>query len=110
MNQQALDRAERRQLQTLEARRLIWEGAFLLDARSREEFVCSHLLQGAISLPLECSDAEIQRLLPDPMAPILCYSNQHDRAQHLIARLNRLGYCHAYGIAGGLQPFTTAER
>lgn len=109
MNQPALDRAERRQLQTLEARRLIWEGALVLDARSKEEFDHSHL-QGAISVSMERSDAEIQRLLPDSMVPILCYSNRQDRAQHLIAKLRRLGYSHAYGIDGGFQPFTTAER
>lgn len=109
VNQPALDRAERRQLQTLQARRLIWEGALVLDARSKEEFDRSHL-QGAISMPLECRDAEILRLLPDPMVPILCYSNGQNRAQELMAKLKRLGYGHAYGIACGLQLFTTVDR
>ena len=89
----------------MEARRLIWEGAELLDARGLDEFTTSHL-EGARNL---CSDAgtwEIRRVLPQLDAPIICYSNGNGRATALACRLLELGYPHVFALEGGLNGFS----
>ncbi len=105
----ALQRARRRQLPPLEARRLIWEGAILLDVRTARDSSAAHI-RGAEVVPIDLGDGGLTQRLPDRSAPILCISDGQTLSQALLERLRQLGYSHAYGIAGGLGQFLTAAR
>jgi phage shock protein E len=109
LDEPALQRARRRQLPPLEARRLIWEGAILLDVRTAQDSSAAHI-KGAEVVPIDLGDGCLTQRLPDRSAPILCYSDGQTLSQALVERLRQLGYSHAYGIAGGLAQFLTAAR
>ncbi|MCP9773467.1 rhodanese-like domain-containing protein [Synechococcus sp. Tobar12-5m-g] len=101
-------RSRLRRIGLLEARRLIWEGAELLDARGLDEFTISHL-EGARNLSSQAGTWEIRRALPSLDAPIICYSNGNGRATALACRILDLGYTYVFGLEAGLNGFVTTE-
>lgn len=97
-------RARPLHIQALEARRLIWEGAELVDARGLEEFTSSHL-EGARNLCSKADNWNIHTALPQLDAPIICYSNEGKRATSLAFRLLDLGYHYVFALKGGMRDF-----
>jgi len=92
----------------MEARRLIWEGAELLDARGFDEFTSSHL-EGAKNLSSQAGSRDIRKALPQIDAPIICYSNHNGRATTLACRIMDLGYPYVFGLEGGLQCMAASD-
>ncbi len=93
-------RAERQDLQPLEVRRMLWEGATLVQ-RKRP---LSDSLQGAILLGEEMESDQIRALLPDTSQPLLCVGIGSEEAIHasavqLAEHLLNLGYRHVFCLA-----------
>ena len=101
-------RSRLRRIGSLETRRLIWEGAELLDARGLDEFTTSHL-EGARHLSSDAGTWEIRRALPRLEAPIICYSNGHRRSTALACRILGLGYPYVVALEGGLNGFSAEQ-
>jgi rhodanese-related sulfurtransferase len=104
MSERFQQRARPLHIQALEARRLIWEGAELVDARGLEEFTSSHL-EGAHNLGSQADNWDIHTALTDLDAPIVCYSNEGKRATSLAFRLLDLGYHYVFALKGGMADF-----
>jgi hypothetical protein len=95
-----LPRAERQDLQPLEVRRMLWEGATLVQ-RKRP---LSDSLQGAILLEEEMEAGQVRALLPDTSQPLLCVGLGSEDAIHasavqLAEHLLNLGYRHVFCLA-----------
>ena len=95
-----LTRAERQELQPLEVRRLLWEGATLV----QRKHPLRDSLQGAIQLLAETEAAEIRSLLPDLAYPLLCVGRGREGAARadavqLAENLLDLGYRHVFCLA-----------
>jgi rhodanese-related sulfurtransferase len=101
-------KAELRRLQPIEVRRLIWEGAALLDARNLEEFTFAHL-ESALRVEVSAPAHEIRKLLPSLEQPIICYSNGNERGRSLGLRLIDLGYLYVFVLENGIRQFQSDE-
>jgi phage shock protein E len=81
-----------------EARRLVNEGATLLDVRSATEFASGHLT-GAKNIPVgELSEHLSQ--LPDKRAPIVVYCRSGGRSSRAKQILEGAGYAAVYDLGG----------
>jgi hypothetical protein len=95
-----LTRAKRQDLQPLEVRRLLWEGATLV----QRKHPLRDSLKGAIQLLAETEAVEIRSLLPDLAHPLLCVGRDRGRAARadalqLAENLLDLGYRHVFCLA-----------
>jgi rhodanese-related sulfurtransferase len=83
------------EIDTDEARRLLEEGAQLVDVLPRNTYLEEHL-PDAISLPLAEIEAAPARL--DPAKPVIvyCYDYQCDLSPRAAARLEQLGFVEVY--------------
>lgn len=102
-------RAERQELQALEVRRMLWEGATLV----QRKHPLSESLQGAILLEPEMEAHQIRGLLPDTSQPLLCVGfcsdgAVHDSAVRLADHLLNLGYRHVFCLASGIRELMAA--
>jgi hypothetical protein len=93
-------RAERQDLQPLEVRRLLWEGATLVQRRHP----LGDALQGAVQLEAEMEPDRIRALLPDLAWPLLCIGRGSGgaiqaSAVQLEEDLLDLGYRHVFCLA-----------
>ena len=76
-------------------------GAVLLDIRDREEFDAG-TMPGALHLSRGKLEMNIESLVPDLTATILCFCNANHRGSLSAATLRDLGYDNARVIVGGL--------
>jgi hypothetical protein len=93
-------RAERQDLQPLEVRRLLWEGATLV----QRKHPLGEALQGAVQLEAAMEPDRIRALLPDPAWPLLCLGRGsggaiRPSAVQLAEELLDLGYRHVFCLA-----------
>lgn len=73
-----------------EARRLVRDGAVLLDVRSPEEFGAGHL-QGAVNLPVQVLEERLAELGPRDQA-VVVYCGSGIRSARAARTLRRAGY------------------
>lgn len=92
-----------------EARRLLAEGALLLDVRDAEEFAGGHL-EGARNLSRGKLEMKIGELAPDKAARIVCYCSAGNRGALAADTLRQMGYGNATSLAGGMRAFAPAAR
>jgi hypothetical protein len=107
--QEFIRRAECLELQPLEVRRMLWEGATLVQCKHPH----SDSLQGAILLAVEMGPRQIRALLPDITQPLLCVGLGRDGAVHasavrLAEHLLNLGYRHVFCLASGIREMLAA--
>jgi hypothetical protein len=93
-------RAERQDLQPLEVRRLLWEGATLV----QRKHPLGDALQGAVQLEASMEADRIRALLPDLAWPLLCIGRGSGgaiqaSAVQLAEDLLDLGYRHVFCLA-----------
>jgi rhodanese-related sulfurtransferase len=82
----------------LEARRLVAEGALLLDVRSIGEFQAGHL-DGAVHVPLHELEQRSRELGP-PERPIVVYCQSGVRSAQALRTLTRHGFQRVYNLGG----------
>ncbi|MCP9931969.1 hypothetical protein KBY82_14395 [Cyanobium sp. AMD-g] len=95
-----LTRAQRQDLQPLEVRRLLWEGATLV----QRKHPLGDSLQGAVQLEAEMEADRIGVLLPDLAYPLICAGRGRGgaiqcSAVQLAEDLLDLGYRHVFSLA-----------
>lgn len=95
-----LRRATCHELLPHEVRRMLWEGATLVQLRLPGE--AGLPVQGSVLLIPPLRQQETQCLLPDPDAPLLCVDGDGDRALTLADHLLGLGYRYVFTFAGRL--------
>ncbi|HLB59585.1 MAG TPA: rhodanese-like domain-containing protein, partial [Bdellovibrionota bacterium] len=88
-----------------EAKKLLDEGAYLLDVREPYEFELGHI-KGAELIPVgKISDSTTSFLPKDK--PILVYCHHGIRSQYAIKTLQQLGFSNAVHLAGGIDAWST---
>lgn len=99
-----LRRHQRRELLPLEARRLLWEGALLVQDGPEDGMIWSW--PGVVVLPPELESAGIRERLSDPTLPLVCvpaaelHRSTTPRAPDaLVERLRALGYGQVFSFA-----------
>ncbi len=80
---------------------LMNRGAIALDIRDPDEHANGHI-PGSINLSRGKLEMNVEGLVPDLDATILCYCNANNRGALSAASLRDLGYKNAKFIAGGL--------
>lgn len=80
-----------------EARRLLSEGARVIDVRRPAEFARDHLSQ-AVNVPLDDLAARIGKLVPDAQTPILLHCQGGVRSGMARRVLEKRGYTRAYNL------------
>lgn len=80
-----------RQAPAAHARKLLAEGALLIDVRSPAEFAGGHLPK-AINLPLDRLADELPRIAPDLSRPLLLHCQSGVRSASAASRAKALGY------------------
>jgi len=73
-----------------QARKLVQDGAFLLDVRTPEEFAKGHI-EGAVNIPVQ---ALAQRMgeLPPKERPVVLYCRSGNRSGTAVRMLRKAGY------------------
>lgn len=84
-----------------EARRMIAEGALVLDVRDREEFEQGHM-DGALNISRGTLEMRIIEAVPDKQTTIVCHCAAGNRGVLAADNLKRMGYENVVNIAGGL--------
>lgn len=79
------------------ARKLLAEGALVLDVRSPEEFQRGKV-PGAVNVPLGDLASRIARLAPDKQKPILVHCLSGGRSAIAQSQLRRLGYAQVFNL------------
>ncbi|WP_094554190.1 hypothetical protein [Synechococcus sp. 1G10] len=95
-------RGQIHELQPLEVRRMLWEGATLVQPKHP----LSDPLQSAIQLEADMEERQIRDMLPDSTMPLLCMGIGKDGAAskpavQLAEHLLSLGYGHVFCLASG---------
>ncbi|MCF7732844.1 MAG: rhodanese-like domain-containing protein [Akkermansiaceae bacterium] len=80
-----------------DARRLLAEGAVVIDVRSKAEFSSGHI-EGAINLPLEVVAEKIATVAPDPDAPVFLHCMSGTRSAMAARKLRALGYKQVFNL------------
>ena len=86
---------------------LIAQGAIALDIRDKEEHDAGHI-PGSVNISRGKLEMNVEGMLPDLDATILCYCNAFNRGALSAATLQDMGYHNAKYIAGGLNAYKTA--
>lgn len=79
------------------AKKLIRDGALLLDVRTPTEFAADHL-EGAVNLDYTKLAEEIGKLASDKNQPIVVYCSAAKRSAQALETLLRLGYTEVYNL------------
>ena len=95
-------RAMCQELQPHEVRRMIWEGATLVQWRNPPD----DSLQGSIQVEAAMEEAQVRALLPDLAQPLLCIGlgggeAVHESAGRLADFLLNFGFQHVFRLAQG---------
>jgi len=74
-------------------------GTVLVDVRSQGEFDSGHL-EGAMLLPLDRIEADMERAIPDRATPLVLYCRSGARSGRACAVLGQMGYAKAANGGG----------
>ena len=80
---------------------LLVGGAIALDIRDKEEHDADHIA-GSIHISRGKLEMNIEGIVPDLSAQLLCYCNANNRGALSADTLRSMGYANAHFIAGGL--------
>ena len=83
---------------------LMEQGAIALDIRDKEEHDANHLA-GSLHLSRGKLEMNIEGLIPDLTATVICYCNANNRGALSANTLRQMGYVNARYIAGGLKAY-----
>jgi phage shock protein E len=83
---------------------LLAAGAIALDIRDKEEHDADHIA-GSLHVSRGKLEMNIEGLIPDLNATILCYCNAFNRGALSADTLRSMGYKNAKFIAGGLKSY-----
>jgi rhodanese-related sulfurtransferase len=81
----------------------------LLDVREDREWDASRL-PGAIHLGKGVIERDIEKLFPDPAAPIVCYCGGGYRSALVCENLQRMGYTNVRSLKGGYRGWVESGR
>ena len=85
---------------------LLAKGAVALDIRDKEEHDAGHI-PGSLHVSRGKLEMNIEGVIPDLSAVILCYCNAYNRGALSADTLRAMGYPNAMVIAGGLKAYQT---
>lgn len=104
--QQLADAARARvaEVQADQVDALIAGGAIALDIRDKEEHDAGHI-PGSIHVSRGKLEMNIEGVIPDLDATVLCYCNAYNRGALSADTLRAMGYRNARFIAGGLKAY-----
>jgi phage shock protein E len=91
-------------VQPEEVNQLIASGGVALDIRDKEEHDADHL-EGSLHLSRGKLEMNIESVIPQIDALILCYCNANNRGALSADTLRQMGYTNAKYIAGGLKAY-----
>lgn len=79
------------------------DGARLIDVRTHSEYISGHI-EGALNIPLDRFNHEIQRVVSDKTTPVILYCRSGARSGHALAVMRQLGYDQVFngGSVGSL--------
>lgn len=83
---------------------LLLSGAVALDIRDKEEHDADHIA-GSLHVSRGKLEMNIEGVVPDLNAAILCYCNANNRGALSADTLRSMGYANASYIAGGLKAY-----
>jgi len=83
---------------------LLASGAVALDIRDKEEHDAGHI-EGSINISRGKLEMNVEGVIEDLDATILCYCNAFNRGALSAATLREMGYKNAKFIAGGLNAY-----
>lgn len=83
---------------------LVAAGAVVLDIRDKEEHEADHI-PGSVHVSRGKLEMNIEGVIPELDATILCYCNAYNRGALSAATLRQMGYKNAKFIAGGLNAY-----
>jgi phage shock protein E len=83
---------------------LLADGAIALDIRDQEEHDAGHI-EGSLNISRGKLEMNIEGLIADADAVILCYCNANNRGALSAATLRSMGYANARYIAGGMKAY-----
>ena len=104
---QALADAARSRVQEVtpeEVDALVAAGAILLDIRDKEEHDADHI-EGSLNVSRGKLEMNIEGVIPDLDATIICYCNAYNRGALSADALRGMGYKNVKFIAGGLKGY-----
>jgi rhodanese-related sulfurtransferase len=87
---------------------LLADGAIALDIRDKEEHDAGHI-EGSLNISRGKLEMNVEGLISDLDAVILCYCNANNRGALSAATLKSMGYANATYIAGGWKAYRAAE-
>lgn len=104
--QQLADAARARvaEVQPSEVNALMAAGAIALDIRDKEEHDADHIPE-SLHVSRGKLEMNIESVIPNLDATILCYCNAYNRGALSAATLKDMGYRNAKFIAGGLKAY-----
>lgn len=82
-----------------EAKRLLSEGALVVDVRTPGEYSGDHV-RGALNLPLDRLAERIAKSVPDRSKPLLLHCHSGGRSALARARLKSLGFEQVHNLGG----------
>ena len=88
---------EYKQVRTSEVRRLVEEGAYIIDSREKVEYEAGHI-KGAVNIPLSEFRDRIDEIPTDKPVYVHCLSSQ--RSYYMVRELNLRGYKNVVNISG----------
>jgi rhodanese-related sulfurtransferase len=77
------------------------QGAILVDIRDPDEHAASHI-PGSLNISRGKLEMNVEGLIPDQNATVICYCNAYNRGALSAATLRDMGYANARFIGGGL--------
>ena len=86
-----------KQVRTCEVRRLVEEGACIIDSREKEEYEEGHI-KGALNIPLSEFRDRLDEIPKDKPVYIHCLSSQ--RSYYMVRELNLRGFKNVVNISG----------
>ncbi|QOX61926.1 hypothetical protein FRZ06_00430 [Anoxybacterium hadale] len=90
-----------------QARKDSQNGAYIVDVRTDDEYNQMHI-KGAIHIPVDTVDAELEKRIPDKSSKIIFYCAKGVRAQKALEKALILGYEKVYNLGGiGDWPYDT---
>lgn len=97
-------RARVEEVDPAEVNKLAAAGAVLLDIRDPDEHANGHI-PGSVNISRGKLEMNVEGLIPDMDATILCYCNAYNRGALSAASLRDMGYKNAKFIGGGLKAY-----
>jgi phage shock protein E len=88
---------------------IVAAGGIALDIRDKEEFDLDHI-PSALHLSRGKLEMNIESLVPDLDAVILCYCNANNRGALSAAALRGMGYVNARFVADGLKAYRALKK